>query len=716
MEFLFTTGSGMEEVLQEELSGLGAGELIEGRRGSLRYTGDLAFGYRACLWSRIVNRVVLVLSRTEEVQDGDALYEAVTALPWHQHLSAKETLAVHFSGTGPAVGSERFGAQRVKDGIVDELRRVSGERPNVDRDDPDVSIYAGLSAAGLVVGIDLGGGSLHRRGYRGKGRAPLKENLAAALLAMAHWRAPLEPGQAFCDPMCGTGTLAIEAALVAADVAPGLLHARFGFERWLGHNAELWRSIRDDAVARDRRQEVAARAIAASDIDPRAVAVARRAAGEAGVQNWIDFREQEVADASPPAGSKGGVLVVNPPYGERMGEIAPLERVYMDLGDSLKARFDGWTAYVLSGEPQLSRAIGLKAHRKRPVYNGPIACRLLEYPVKGTTGDRKKAQQEAKPAERLRRILRTQHAEMFANRLAKNKKKIERWARREEVSCYRLYDADLPEFAVAVDRYDDELVVQEYAPPTTVEAKNADDRLHDALVLAPEVLGIDPQKVHLKVRRRQEGDKQYEREGASHEYKQIVEAGHWFWVNLRDYLDTGLFLDHRRTRAMVEEMAAGKDFLNLFCYTGSVSVYAARGGARSTTSVDLSRTYLEWAERNFKLNGMSGNHELLREDVMSWVRRTQQRYGLIFCDPPTFSNSKRMEATLDIQRDHVELIKSCLALLETDGTLIFSTNRRRFKLDEDALEGVQVEESTQRTRSLDFERSRGAHRSWIIRR
>lgn len=311
-------------------------------------------------------------------------------------------------------------------------------------------------------------------------------------------------------------------------------------------------------------------------------------------------------------------------------------------------------------------------------------------------------------------------AEMFANRLRKNLRHLGKWARREGITCYRLYDADLPEYAVALDLYEGWAHLQEYAPPPSVDPERAAQRLRDVVAAIPPLLEIPPERLVLKVRRRQKGTAQYQRQAATGHFHEVHEGGLGFLVNLTDYLDTGLFLDHRPTRALVRELASGARVLNLFAYTGTATVYAAAGGAAATTSVDMSAVYLDWARRNLAGNGFSEGrrHRLLQEDCLAWLAaRHPDRFDLIFLDPPTFSNSKRMGArTFEVQRDHAPLLAAASRLLAPGGILLFSNNFRQFRLDRAALPGLAVEEITPRTIPPDFQRNPRIHNCWLIRR
>ena len=275
----------------------------------------------------------------------------------------------------------------------------------------------------------------------------------------------------------------------------------------------------------------------------------------------------------------------------------------------------------------------------------------------------------------------------------------------------------MPEYAVAVDIYPDHAVVQEYAPPASIDPVKAFSRLQDVMLAVPQVLELPPERVVLKQRKRQQGQQQYERQDQTGHFMTVIEHGCKLQVNLHDYLDTGLFLDHRPARLKVQQLAAGKDMLNLFCYTASASVHAGVGGARSTTSVDLSQTYLDWARRNLELNGLpKAQHQLIRSDCLQWLQQPHQnRYDLIFMDPPTFSNSKRMDDVLDVQRDHVQLIKGAMQLLRDDGLLIFSNNYRRFSIDREALADFEIRDITAQTLDPDFKRNARIHSCFEIR-
>ncbi|MDQ2971370.1 MAG: bifunctional 23S rRNA (guanine(2069)-N(7))-methyltransferase RlmK/23S rRNA (guanine(2445)-N(2))-methyltransferase RlmL, partial [Pseudomonadota bacterium] len=428
--------------------------------------------------------------------------------------------------------------------------------------------------------------------------------------------------------------------------------------------------------------------------------------------------------------------ITNPPYGERMGEPKNLPTLYRTLGGRLREHFTGWRAAILVAETERetddpARALGLRPDKSYALFNGAIACRFLVCEI---LSHEKKAR-ERKPL--------SSGDEMVKNRIDKNLRHLKKWLVREQVSCFRVYDADLPEYAAAIDVYrgftkrtraaeqpsasrtpnashdnrsDVYLHIQEYAPPPTVDAEAARVRLRDLLHAAGDTLEVPREHIALKVRSRDKGGAKYGRFDTRDEMLIVEEGGLHFEVNLFDHLDTGLFLDHRNVRALLRELARGRHFLNLFAYTGSASVYAASGNALDTTSVDLSTTYLEWASRNLALNGFDGrDHRLAQADALTFLREDRNRYGLIYVDPPTFSNSKRA-ADFDVQRDHVHLLTLCRDRLDDEGVIVFSNNARRFHLDGESLSQIfTIEDRTRASLPPDFSRRPNIHGCWLLR-
>jgi 23S rRNA (guanine2445-N2)-methyltransferase / 23S rRNA (guanine2069-N7)-methyltransferase len=709
--WIATAPVGAASVLAEELARFGAEDIRE-RSHDVKFQGTLEVGYRTCLWSRTATRVLLSLGSID-ASSSKAVYEAVKRIDWQEHLRPGATLACDCSGGNESIRHTIYGSQLLKDAVCDNLRDATGERPNIKPERPDVLLHLHVEGPTALVSVDFSGESLHRRGYRSEGgRAPLKENVAAAVLLRAGWPSIAEQGGVLLDPMCGSGTFLTEGALIAADAAPALDRDYFGFLGWHGHDPELWERLRSEARTR-RAARPARRCVLGSDNDSEAVRMAIANASQAGVADWLHIEKRSLSEVARPKAT-AGLVVANPPYGERIGSESGLPALYSELGAVLRERFQGWQAAILTGNPPLARNLGIYAKRTHRVFNGTIECRLLRFDLNEASAQR--------PAEEVRADWSSRPgAQMFANRLRKNLQRLDPWAEREHIDCFRVYDADMPEYAFAIDLYGREgrhVYVQEYAPPKTVNQESARERRREVLAVLPEVLSVPTAQVHSRVRKPQKGAEQYEKRESVAERHAVAEGGLKFWVNFRDYLDTGLFLDHRIMRAMLRSWAKDTDFLNLFCYTGSASVYAAAGGARSTTGVDLSNTYLDWAHENLLLNGFGGNnHELYRADCLAWLEEQESRgprFDLIFVDPPTFSNSKRMDGVLDVQRDHVGMIRRSLKLLRPAGRLVFSTNYTRFKLDSEALADLAIEDISAASIPKDFERHARIHRCFTV--
>jgi 23S rRNA (guanine2445-N2)-methyltransferase / 23S rRNA (guanine2069-N7)-methyltransferase len=710
--WIATAPVGAASVLAEELAQFGATDIRE-RSHDVKFQGTLEVGYRACLWSRTATRVLLSLGSID-ASSSKSVYEAVRRIDWRDHLAPGATLACDCSGGNESIRHTIYGSQLLKDAVVDNLRDATGERPNIKPERPDVLLHLHVEGPTALLSVDFSGESLHRRGYRVEGgRAPLKENVAAAVLLRAGWPETCERGGVLLDPLCGSGTFLTEGALIAADAAPALDREYFGFTGWRGHDAELWERLRTEARAR-RGARTARRCILGSDVDADAVRMTIGNAEHAGVGGWIHVEKRSLSEILRPSGQDMGLIVTNPPYGERIGAESGLPALYSQLGSTLKERFQGWQAAILTGNPPLARNLGIYAKRTHRFYNGTIECRLLRFELTEAS--------EQRPAEVVRADWSSRPgAQMFANRLRKNLQRLDPWAEREHIDCFRVYDADMPEYAFAIDLYGRgarHVYVQEYAAPKTVDQESARERRREALAVLPDVLAVPISQVHSRVRKPQKGSEQYEKRDTKAERHAVQEGGLKFWVNFRDYLDTGLFLDHRIVRGLLRQWAKGADFLNLFCYTGSATVYAAAGGARSSASIDLSNTYLDWAHENLLLNGFGDtNHELYRADCLQWLEEQEAcgpRFDLIFVDPPTFSNSKRMEGVLDVQRDHVGMIRRSLKLLRPSGRLVFSTNYTRFKLDAPALTDLSVDDISAQTIPKDFERHARIHRCFSI--
>ena len=717
--FFMSCPKGVEYLLADEMSALGL-EPVRNAPAGVWAKGELVAGYRACLWSRLANRVILHLDDID-ADSADSLYEGVLAVDWSQHLAVNGSFKVAFSGQNREIRNTQYGAQRVKDAVVDKLRTANGDRPSVASREPDLLISARLHRGRLSLGIDLSGDSLHKRGYRTeKGAAPLKENLAAALLLRAGWPDIAQQGGHFLDPMCGSGTLVIEAAMMALDLAPGRQRQRFGFERWLGHQPELWRELCQEAERRanEGKRKAASLKLAGFDQDKSVIATAWRNVQRADLEGVVHVECRAVAELDLDGQwSEQGLVLTNPPYGERLNERRQLPELYRQLGEAVKRCTSGWRLAVFTGAPEYGKYIGLRSYKQYKLFNGKLPAQLLLFTI--DQASEMTPREGAESGELLPRVRNPERAAMLANRLKKNLKAIGQWAKKQNIECYRLYDADMPEFALAIDVYDGWIHVQEYAAPKSVDARAARERLAEALAVIPDALGVEPDRLVCKQRQRQAGTSQYDKQAATGEFMTVSEHGCQLRVNLKDYLDTGLFLDHRPVRCWIQQHATGKRFLNLFCYTGAASVHAAVGGASRSLSLDMSNTYVRWARENLALNGASSRaHRVEQADCLKWLAQTPasgEVFDLIFMDPPTFSNSARMTNVLDIQRDHGTLIRQAMARLADDGLLIFSNNFRRFRLDDKLEQEFAIEDISPTTIDRDFKRNPRIHRCWQIR-
>jgi 23S rRNA (guanine2445-N2)-methyltransferase / 23S rRNA (guanine2069-N7)-methyltransferase len=826
--------AGLSGVLADELRGLGAARVRKLPSGVAFFCGEedggvrpLEAAYRALLWSRVASRVLLILARGEAT-DADSLYALVREIPWELHVADGARVAISVDGVTDALRDTRFSALRVKDAMSDRLRATSdGAAISLTREDADVYVAVSLKGRRARVALDLAGEPLHKRGYRVPSpaiEAPVRETLAAAMVLAAGWDAS-STGDTFVgtdahirpqtgndertketvllDPLCGSGTIAIEAALIAGDRAPGLLRSVWGHRGWLGHDAELWDDLLAEADDRAEagsarlaqvQDELGCRLVAASDIDPRAVEVAAASAKRAGVAEFIAFETRDIGEcvqtwnnsgeASEQAPKTHPTLVVtNPPYGQRIASRSQLPALYAALqqlaaqagtGESDRARSDvsvspaSSALCLITTDPDIDRFLGATPTEVINTFNGPTEATIRLYTAVGTDahirphgGSNQRTGQVTHPYEgqiaktfqgdasqgdvSLDTQIPAQHAQ-FAARLTKMAKHRAKWARRAGIGCYRVYDADLPDYQVAIDLYTgapatrDEgqrwAVIAEYAAPREIAPEKAAERTRAVLALAPHILGIPTDAIFFKQRRRDKGGSQYSGErvqtgktapivAAPHSQHFVAEDGLTFVVDFSGYIDTGLFLDHRMVRSLLRAQSADRRCLNLFAYTGAASVFMAAGGAQTVHTVDLSQTYLDRAHDNMARNGFGSKtaYTFEQADVLGWAadhRHDKEKYDLIFVDPPTFSNSKRMRAqSWDVQRNHAELLIALSRMLAHDGQIVFSTNLTSFKPDTETLTRARVElkDITPQTIPPDFDRKgKPIHRCYLARR
>lgn len=717
-----TCADGLEQLLEEEIAHLGATN-VERKAGRLSFQGALETAYRICMWSRLASRVVMpiyehAIEASHDVRDvAEELFEGAVNFDWSLVFAPQSTFAIRLHVERDIKVNSQFATLRVKDGVVDSFMDTVGRRPSIDIKQPEITLYVLAGKSSHIYCLDLSGDSLHKRGYRHyMTDAPIKENLAAAILHKAQL-STLKPAL-ILDPMCGSGTFIIESLMILTDRAPGLVR-RFGFNGWHGHDHELWMSIKAEA---DERHALAMQQplpkFFAFDADWDAIKATKNniiAAGFESILDQIQIEERTLADWPDfnLSDQEHAFVVTNPPYGERLGDKASNRAVYLGISSLLQQHFANQHAAVIAAQIEQADVLAFHEPKTLRLMNGKLPIYVRFGTVKAANNTTPfLAQWNSQPVE-------IEEAQDFANRLQKNMTALKKWATKEQVHCLRLYDADLPDFNVAVDLYGERLHVQEYAPPKTIEPEKAKKRFNLALAAIRAVTGLGREAIFIKTRARQSGKTQYEKQSTVSKRFVVKEGKANILVNLTDYLDTGLFLDHRQMRLRIAKEVRGKHFLNLYSYTSTVSLHAALNGAASTTSVDLSNTYLNWSKENFVLNGLTVDHAdeqhmFFAADCFEWLKEGHEQYDMIFIDPPTFSNSKKFYGTFDVQRDHISLLKRAMNRLSTGGTLYFSNNYRGFELDEEIEAMFDITEITQDTIGPDFKRNQKIHRAWKI--
>lgn len=705
--------------------------------GGIELTGKLELAYLVCIHSRLANRVYCQLKQFK-AENEQALYQNVYDIDWSQHLTSRHSFSVSASLSRSKIDHSHYASLKVKDAIVDFFRNTVNSRPIIEKERPDIHVHLNIHKNNATLSLDLSGQSLHRRGYRLQhSGAPLKENLAAALLMQAGWNHKTAITHSLIDPMCGSGTFAIEAAMIATNIAPGLDRDYFGFLRWLQHDKALWETSLQQA--QENIQSINNCEILASDSSDKAIDIARDNAMRAGVEELIRFRVLDMNKLSPDDVTKPPIIIINPPYGERLQAEQGLAPLYTQMGKKFR-EFINASIHIISANPDLLHRLRLQRSSRKSVNNGPIACVFASYKSGHQQRESQKenteqsnqvqktaSQNQAEPAIKGTGYYQAE-ANALKNRLMKNAKHLSRWAKRNDIGCYRVYDADLPEFSFALDKYTSALnpaqawfYLQEYQAPKTIDEDKAHHRIQLAQTVVKQVFALQDNELFSKVRQRQRGKQQYEKQDKQGELFEVREGNARLLVNLTDYLDTGLFLDHRATREWFARQAKDKKVLNLFCYTASVSVQAALAGASEVYSADMSTTYINWAKENFELNNLvdETKYHFVQADCIDLLRKPrgyglEKDFDLIFLDPPSFSNSKKMRDAFDIQRDHEELIELSMRLLKPGGRLIFSTNRKGFKLSETISSRYKVMDMTRPTIPEDFKRRPKIHQCWEI--
>ncbi len=747
MHFIVTGYKGFETVLFHEVRRLleHLDCKVTKQYGGIALDGELDAAYTILFNSRLANRVFYPL-KSFKADSEEALYEAVKSIQWDEHMDATGTLAVSASLSRSVMTHTQYAALKVKDGIVDYFRDKEGIRPSVDKKHPDIRLHLNIRKQTGELSLDLSGNSLHMRGYRLEhSGAPLKEHLAASLLAQTEWMK--QDYDSLIDPMCGSGTFVIEAAMMKANIPPALTRDYFGFMGWKQHKSEIWEAVKE--IAEDNIDVSKIPKMTGYDKEPKAVSISRQNAERAGLGDFLDFKVKSLYQLN--GDRLKNLIICNPPYDERLQAEEGIGNLYSQMG-KIFSSFGESDCFILSGNADLVHRLRLNRLSKKALKNGPLDCLFLELDLGGSNSDTSDSINTAAettheiPTEQTKEPVtnagiygkkqssspikqnQDELVQPLINRINKNLKHLKRWAKRNNISCYRLYDADLPEFSFALDVYQNALDpsfswyhMQEYQAPKNIPPEKAELRIQAAANAVRRMFALSDEQLILKVRKKQKGLEQYEKQDSQAILHTVKENHADLLINLTDYLDTGLFLDHRLTREWIYKHSNQKNVLNLFCYTGSVSVYAALGGANKVLSVDMSNTYLKWTKENLLLNdcGNEEQYPMLRADCMDMLEHPhkyelKEKFDLIFLDPPSFSNSKKMTDSMDIQRDHAQMIQYAVHLLADGGQLLFSTNRKGFKLNKDLEKLYDIDDITAQTVSEDFKRRPKFHQCWLI--
>lgn len=708
IEIIATSTMGLESVVARELQNLGY-EPKNIEVGRTLFTGTERDICRANIHLRCAGHVLIRVGEFP-CEDFGQLFDQTVELPWERWLPKNACFPVDGRSVRSTLSSVPAVQSVVKKAIVTRLQKA-WKTETLPEDGPKYPVEISLLKDRATLTIDTTGEGLHRRGYRKLvGAAPLRETLAAGLVLLSYWNRE----RPLLDPFCGSGTIPIEAALIGRNIAPGLKR-NFISETWNQIPFQDWVDVR--LAAKEAILPDIPAPIFGCDLDPDAVEMARYHAQMAGVSNDVRFECRDFLKTE--SSDEYGCTIMNPPYGKWIGEYSELKALYFAI-PSILQKLPTWSHYIYTAFPDFERLIGQEASRRRKIYNSRLECTYYQFfgprPPKETEPSEENSQPSSQPIRGVFGGLSDSvknSAKDFERRLEKLNHHLRRWPTKRGITCFRVYDRDIPEIPLAIDRYEDCLHIAEYDRPNDRNAAQQGQWMDLMVEITGRVLDVPKEKIFVKRRQRQRGASQYERWDTRHFVIEAHEGGLKFFVNLSDYLDTGLFLDHRITREMVRKEAAGKRFLNLFAYTGSFSVYAAAGGAQSVTTVDLSNTYLDWAQDNMELNGFRGpQFEYVRSDVFRFLNALydDEIFDLVVLDPPTFSNSKDLD-DWDVQRDHAEMLNLLISHLAPGGVIYFSNNNRRFKLDEDAIQGVFIREISNRTVPEDF-RNKRIHRCW----
>ncbi len=666
--------AGLEKLIAQELTDFGASKIVI-LRGAVTCKGSLETAYRACLWSRFSSRILLQIA-SFSCPTPEALYDVIRAIDWQEHMTAENTMAVECVLRQSTMNHSHYASLKVKDGVVDFFRDCVGERPNIQIHKPDIRLNLFVYDNQASLSIDLAGSSLHQRGYRLEGgHAPLKESLAAAIVTLAGVTSDMGKDDVILDPLCGSGTLLIEAAMIIGDIAPGLDRSHFGMLQWKQHDKRLWKRLVSEAMEREEAgQQRPWPKIIGYDANYKVVNAAIANIEEADLSGHIHVEKQVLAHLTAPA-VKHGILVTNPPYGERLAEQEEVKYLYRALGRILKNSFAGWQATIFSSQADYFDGIGQNHKQMIKLYNGAIPCQLRSYTI--PAGEENSFPWHMSEQKNL---------SVFAKRLAKNCAALFAWATEEKVNCFRIYDRDLADYDLAIDIMQHWIYIHEYSEESVQKRREVITTLTGLLAINRNRIFVKPDK-----EKKKKGRRPKERQQRLHE---VAEGGCRFLISFDNLF--GLPLKQRALRQLIQQSAQKKRVLSLFAGTGVVACHAAKGGAKFTTSVDPSQLQLDWAMKNMAINGFGrpGNR-MICDEILPWLSNDKESYDLIIIDLPSFDGPKK----------HQGLLPAAMARLAEGGKLLLSATTGRLKIGHEA-DAYAVNEISKELVAYDFKDKR----------
>lgn len=714
LEFFARCASGFESLLADELKTLGIRH-VRPLKGGVAFFGPIKDGYKACLWSRVATRIQLVLTRVD-ASNAQALYNNTLSFEWEEHVPSGATIAVAAHGTNAHLRKTTFTALKAKDALCDRLRDVRGSRPNVDTANPNFMLDIALHEHKATLYLNLSGESLHRRGYRKdkeQTEAPLKETLAAGMLSAAGWPEIAQVGGCLIDPLCGSGTIAIEAALILSNTAPGILRSHWGFEGWKRHSQNLWDQILEDAVCQ-KEYPSGKPHIIAGDRDAHALAIARDNAERAGVAPLIQFIEDDAAQLGRHLrwmrnNRAPGLLATNPPYGKRLLTRAELPLTYGAISRAVEALPSSWTVAIITPDAGIDSALGRTPRHTLPCFNGPIPVWIRCYHM---SDERLTCNVTSLEGHNSILPISEKSSSQFATRFRKMARDRARWAQKQGICCYRVYDADLPDYAYSIDLYASAttgakvrfVYLSELKRPRSTQIERAARRLTDAISVISTILDVDSTSIFVQT-------VNGKRPPRDHVLATVCENSLKFEVDANDP-HAVLPLRGRKIREQILSMARGRSVACLFATGTAALVYALAGGATSAVVVDASAKHLKQIRHTMRANGFSGKgYRTVQSEIRSWLdheAKNQHAYDLFICLPPSWLSAKAAGGQeWATEADCYDLVRQCADALAPGGTILLGTLEGQALPNPDSFDhlGLVVADISSQVLPYDFERS-----------